>query len=114
MRKNGHYIQVKVTPEEKARFVRIAKACRLTEKATLMKMLAGDELREYPPAGFDDVFYQVGKIGVNAAFLPNGCLSEESRSVIFRRYHAFDQYVQLVKRAMLYIAVFGIDNEPKD
>ena len=111
MRTSDHYVQVKVTPEEKERFLRMTKACRFTEKTTLLKILEEEELRGYPPEGFDNVFYQLGKISVNTAFIADKGLSDDERSELFWRYHAFDQYVQLVKRAMIYIAVCGIDTE---
>ena len=33
------------------------------------------------------------------------------KTELFWRYQSFDQYIQLVKRAMIYIAVCGIDTE---
>ena len=39
MRTSDHYVQVKVTAEEKGRFLQMVKACRHTEKTALIKML---------------------------------------------------------------------------
>lgn len=110
MRTSDHYVQVKVTAEEKARFLQMVKACRHTEKTALIKMLQGDTLREYPPEGINDVFHQLGKISVNTAFMSKK-ISDEVKTELFWRYKSFDQYIQLVKRAMIYIAVCGIDTE---
>ena len=110
MRTSDHYVQVKVTAEEKVRFIQMVKACRHTEKTALIKMLQGDTFREYPPEGINDVFHQLGKISVNAAFMSKK-ISDEVKTELFWRYKSFDQYIQLVKRAMIYIAVCGIDTE---
>ena len=56
------------------------------------------------------MFYQLGKIHVNAAFMSKK-ISDEMKTELFWRYKSFDQYIQLVKRAMIYIAVCGIDTE---
>ena len=111
MRTSNHYVQAKVSAEEKERFLQMVKACRYTQKTTLLKILEKEKLREYPPEGFNNVFDQLGKIHVNTAFIAKQGVSREKATGLFWRYHPFDQYIQLVRRAMIYIAVCGIDAE---
>ena len=113
MRTDGNYVQVKVSPEEKEHFLHIANQCRFTEKLTLYKMLHGDELREHPPEEFWEVDRQIGKIGVNTLYLHKIGM-DELASKVFHRYREFEQYLQIVRRDMVFMCRLGIDTTEKE
>lgn len=108
MRTDGNYVQVKVSLEEKEHFLHIANQCRFTEKLTLYKMLHGDELREHPPEEFWEVHRQIRKINVNTLNLSKIGMTELA-SKVFWRYREFGQYLQIVRRDMVFICSFGTD-----
>lgn len=52
MRNGKHYVPVRLTPNEKARFVEIAKQCNVPEKTLLLWLMEVMPVREYPPEKF--------------------------------------------------------------
>ena len=52
MQNGNHYVAVRMTQEEKARFVRIAKLCILSEKALYYRLMDDRPIRERPQEQF--------------------------------------------------------------
>ena len=110
MRKDFHYVQSKLTSEQKEKFLRMARSSRLTNKATFLKMLEGRAIREFPPKGFNDVSKQLGDISGNYPIISKAAITDEERIKLFMFFHSFDQYIQLVRRSMIYIGIIGKDS----
>jgi len=52
MRNGTHYVQVRVTPDMKARFIAVANTCKIRERAVLYHLVNGNVLAEHPPEEF--------------------------------------------------------------
>ena len=109
LRNDNRYVQARIAPEEKERFLKMAKQCGLTAKTTLFKKLHGEELRELPPEGLWNVSNQIGRMHVGLNLISSRGSASIQMHKLWRHYFAFDQYVQSVRCAMIYIALMGID-----
>jgi len=52
MRNGTHYVQVRVTPDMKTRFVAVANTCKIRERTVLCHLVNGNVLAERPPEEF--------------------------------------------------------------
>ena len=66
MRNGNHYVPVRMTPEEKARFIGIAKQCNAPEKTVLYWLMNNMTVRENPPEQFWELQHLLGRLTVNA------------------------------------------------
>ena len=113
MRNGKHYIQVRLTPDEKERFVGAAKQCNAPEKTIMYWMMEKRPVREYPPEKFFKLHHLLLRITTNISCIwCNRNLPEQYSNKYYHLSHVINHHdCNITFRSMFADPDYGNDRE---
>jgi len=112
MRNNTHYVQVRVTPAQKARFIGVAELCKISERAVLYHLVNGNVLAEQPP----EEFWKLNRLLTRVSLLiGHFWLNKNIRSETLRhKYYTVEKQLNSCCVSALHKIIFADPNRGND